>query len=212
MNLIRLKTYTNCQKSTGFLNPISCILFFFTFSSLHGIAPNNFEDRIIALEKKIKILVNENAKLSDRIRILEEKNLTNDVQDLSKMIPEEESKVEGSIIPGISKDIYLYNMTELLETEPKIKKRWDSIMTKLYTDNVEKLEVTESDFDTIIVMLRSPETAENKLPLEGDTRDINFTKEPHPTDSRKIILKGIRVNYTKRNISIFKKTVTFKKK
>ena len=47
MNLIRLKTYTNCQKSTGFLNPISCILFFFTFSSLHGIAPNNFEDRII---------------------------------------------------------------------------------------------------------------------------------------------------------------------
>ena len=92
MNLIRLKTYTNCQKSTGFLNPISCILFFFTFSSLHGIAPNNFEDRIIALEKKIKILVNENAKLSGRIRILEEKNLTNDVQDLSKMIPKEESK------------------------------------------------------------------------------------------------------------------------
>ena len=33
-----------------------------------------------------------NAKLSDRIRILEEKNLTNDVQDLSKMIPKEESK------------------------------------------------------------------------------------------------------------------------
>ena len=133
-------------------------------------------------------------------------------RQLTPVTPEEESKVEVSIIPGISKDIYLYNMTELLETEPKIKKRWDSIMTKLYTDNVEKLEVTESDFDTIIVMLRSPETAENKLPLEGDTRDINFTRESHPTDSKKIILKGIRVNYTKRNISIFKKTVTFKKK
>lgn len=143
-----------------------------------------------------------------------EQDKRKEVEDrqLSPVTPEEESKVEGSIIPGISKDIYLYNMTELVETEAKIKKRWDSIMTKLYTDSVEKLEVTESDFDAIITMLRSPETAENKLPLEGDTRDINFTRESHPTDSRKIILKGIRVNYTKRNISIFKKTVTFKKK
>ena len=143
-----------------------------------------------------------------------EQDKRKEVEDrqLSPVTPEEESKVEGSIIPGISKDIYLYNMTELLETETKFKKRWDSIMTKLYTDSVEKLEVTESDFDAIITMLRSPETAENKIPLEGDTRDINFTRESHPTDSKKIILKGIRVNYTKRNISIFKKTVTFKKK
>ena len=61
-------------------------------------------------------------------------------------------------------------------------------------------------------MIKSPSTAVNKDPLSGSKLDIVFTKQKHETDERKSIVKGIRIDYEKKNITAFKKTITFKKK
>ena len=122
------------------------------------------------------------------------------------------SEVEESIIPGISKIVYLDNLAELMESGAKNKTRFEKILEKLYTDGVEKQTIEVSQLDSIIDMIKSPSTAVNKDPLSGSKLDIVFTKQKHETDERKSIVKGIRVDYEKKNIAAFKKTITFKKK
>ena len=122
------------------------------------------------------------------------------------------SEVEESIIPGISKIVYLDNLAELMESGAKNKIRFEKILEKLYTDGVEKQTIEVSQLDSIIDMIKSPSTAVNKDPLSGSKLDIVFTKQKHETDEKKSIVKGIRVDYEKKNIASFKKTITFKKK
>tara|TARA_B100001741_G_scaffold312194_1_gene315001 strand:+ start:571 stop:2700 length:2130 start_codon:yes stop_codon:yes gene_type:complete len=121
--------------------------------------------------------------------------------------------VKESIIPGITQDIFTYNMSELLEGSVKNKKRFDTIIQKLYSiEDAEKLEVSVTDFDSIVEMIKSPDSATNKVPIKGDKLDVNFTKKAHDTDSNKSIYKGIRVDYSKKTIALFTKTITLKKK
>ena len=122
------------------------------------------------------------------------------------------SEVEESIIPGISKIVYLDNLAELMESGAKNKIRFEKILEKLYTDGVEKQTIEVSQLDSIIDMIKSPSTAVNKDPLSGSKLDIVFTKQKHETDEKKSIVKGIRIDYEKKNIAAFKKTITFKKK
>ena len=122
-------------------------------------------------------------------------------------------QVKESIIPGISEDVFIYNTSELLESGAKSKKRFDNFIQKLYNlEGIEKLEVSVSDFDSIIEMIKSPDLATNKTPIKGDKLDVNFTKKPHDTDSNKSIYKGIRVDYNKKTLALFTKTITLKKK
>ena len=60
-------------------------------------------------------------------------------------------------------------------------------------------------------MIKSPETAENK-DSSGNQVNIQFTiqNKKHEIDEKKLLVKGIRVDYEKKNI-VFKKTITFKK-
>ena len=39
-----------------------------------------------------------------------------------------------------------------------------------------------------------------------------YPEQKHETDEKKSIVKGIRIDYEKKNIATFKKTITFKKK
>ena len=99
-----------------------------------------------------------------------------------------------------------------MESGAKNKIRFEKILEKLYTDGVEKQTIEVSQLDSIIDMIKSPSTAVNKDPLSGSKLDIVFTKQKHETDEKKSIVKGIRVDYEKKNIASFKKTITFKKK
>ncbi len=92
MNLIRLRNSLFYIRLFECITATLCILFLFSLSSLQGETPNNVETRIKALEEKIKILVNENAKLSDRINKLEKKNIINETNDITKLIPKNESE------------------------------------------------------------------------------------------------------------------------
>ena len=134
-------------------------------------------------------------------------------EDDSEMESVSATEVKESIIPGINQDIFTFNMSELMEEGGKNKKRFDAFIQKLYSvEGSEKLEVTVSDFDSIIEMIKSPDSAINKTPIKGSKLDINFTKKSHDTDSNKSIYKGIRVDYSKKSIAMFTKTITLKKK
>jgi len=134
-------------------------------------------------------------------------------EDDSEMESVSATEVKESIIPGINQDIFTFNMSELMEEGGKNKKRFDAFIQKLYSvEGSEKLEVSVSDFDSIIEMIKSPDSAINKTPIKGSKLDINFTKKSHDTDSNKSIYKGIRVDYSKKSIAMFTKTITLKKK
>tara|TARA_B100001093_G_C26847549_1_gene1023586 strand:+ start:1219 stop:3366 length:2148 start_codon:yes stop_codon:yes gene_type:complete len=125
--------------------------------------------------------------------------------------PEIQEDKEESIIKGITKDNFIFGMTELIEIDRKIKTRFDRMLKTIYDESAEKVSVSIDDFEKIIEFLKSPETAINSTPENGAQVNIQFTIQPHKTSENKFIHKGIKLDYENKKASIFKKTITKKK-